>query len=81
MEEALKTAQEALKLHQEIVAFQHAEAGYSPEESMDMRLSVAKNDLQKTLRFERKTEPARSQWLASCEAHRLLVEELSEVSK
>ena len=34
-----------------------------------------------TLRIERKTEPARSLWLASCEAHLLLVEELSELQK
>ena len=57
----------------------HSDAGFSPVESLNMRIKTAKKDLNAVTKHERKTEPYRAQWQERVAAYKQHVAALQQV--
>ena len=71
---ALETIQAADLVVQKL----HSNAGFSPSESLNMRIKTAKRNLAIESRHERKTEPYRAQWQERIEAYKQHVSALQQ---
>ena len=76
--EQIQAALENVQAADRVVQKMHADAGFSPAESLKMRIKIAKKNLAAVTRHERKTEPYRSQWQERVEAYKQQVATLQQ---